>query len=825
MKVYAGAVVAGLVGAVLGVPQAGLAKPGVPAPAPVGVVRSALLANGERLDVLPGKGASKSTFRVVPKADRPAQPYAFSAIGGSLRVRPTGDPAQAATQLAIGAPRKAAAAAAETTYRVNVVIDSTNSDVNTATINVWDRDTWAYVPTTEDQVTGGVHGDLAPGNYYATAIYGGYATNVYLLTTTFTITGAAKTVRFNEAAAKETKLTVDDATARRSSGAAWISLPNGDLAGFANGGAVKTYVTPGTVPGTTLRLHEILTKAGASASVPSPYRYDLTRSWPDTIPANPVAAVTTASLAKSVTTVKAQGVNTDAVLQSVPMFGEWTGVFVLTPLRVPATVTEYVTPGISVWRLVDYGPAWSQSLTMPERTLQAGPNPGQTVGTAPLAPAAGITNSRRDNNTLQISEYSSLTDTGGNTGSDSAATVATSLSANREVLKSTATGGLSVAVPTVEQEYQVDQAISRKSNWSQLSTQIRSQWTFRSGASSSRTLPLMDLALSASGLDARNRAGTSPVEIGVTASTRAAASAASRVTGLEYSTDDGATWTAAPVSGDSARAAVSLTVPATTAFVSLRMSAANDAGGSLRRTITRAFAGPATSGDETAGTTQISNVVVNGGKALVVGTSGTPEFYATFTATDPSGIAAAGLDLYHGSYNTPDGVLLGETSCGAAGATTFACSTFFRVDARYSLDKNALAGAWRAADWARASDGVGSTDRHALGSVAIKRATSIVGDATPEPVVKGKTITITGGLNRADWESHTFQGYAAQPVALQWQKLGTTTWTTVKTVQTDTNGKLKTTVVAGSDGAYRFSFAGDATSALVTSVADYVDVQ
>jgi hypothetical protein len=488
-------------------------------------------------------------------------------------------------------------------------------------------------------------------------------------------------------------------------------------------------------------------------------------------------------------------------------------------------VTEYVTPGISVWRTVNYGSLIALSLTMPERTLSAGAQPGQTIGVAPLEPGVEGSYSRRSNNELQISEYTPLTDAAGNTGSDFTATIATTLSAGREVLGTSATSGLTVTVPSVQQDYQLDQTVSRKSNWAQLSTQMRSQSTFRSGGPTFGVLPLMDLATSVSGLDSRNRAGTSPVEIGVTASTRAAASATNRVTGLEYSTDDGATWTAAPVSGDSARAAVSLTVPATTAFVSLRMSATNDAGGSLRRTITRAFAGPATSGDETAGTTQISNVVVNGGKALVIGTSGTPEFSATFTATDPSGIASAGLDLYHGSYNTPDGVLLGETSCGAAGATTFACSTFFRVDARYSLDKNALAGAWRAADWARASDGVGSTDRHALGSVAIKRATSIVGDATPEPVVKGKTITITGGLNRADWESHTFQGYAAQPVALQWQKLGTTTWTTVKTVQTDTNGKLKTTVVAGSDGAYRFSFAGDATSALVTSVADYVDVQ
>ena len=37
--------------------------------------------------------------------------------------------------------------------------------------------------------------------------------------------------------------------------------------------------------------------------------------------------------------------------------------------------------------------------------------------------------------------------------------------------------------------------------------------------------------------------------------------------------------------------------------------------------------------------------------------------------------------------------------------------------------------------------------------------------------------------------------------------------------------KLKTTVVASADGAFRFNFAGDAASALVASAQDYVDVQ
>ncbi|WP_107069520.1 hypothetical protein [Streptomyces durhamensis] len=33
--------------------------------------------------------------------------------------------------------------------------------------------------------------------------------------------------------------------------------------------------------------------------------------------------------------------------------------------------------------------------------------------------------------------------------------------------------------------------------------------------------------------------------------------------------------------------------------------------------------------------------------------------------------------------------------------------------------------------------------------------------ATPEPVTKGKTLTVTGTLTRADWNTNTYTGFAA----------------------------------------------------------------
>ncbi|MFF7359131.1 hypothetical protein ACFZA1_42090 [Streptomyces filipinensis] len=48
--------------------------------------------------------------------------------------------------------------------------------------------------------------------------------------------------------------------------------------------------------------------------------------------------------------------------------------------------------------------------------------------------------------------------------------------------------------------------------------------------------------------------------------------------------------------------------------------------------------------------------------------------------------------------------------------------------------------------------------------------------ATPEPVTKGKTLTVTGTLTRADWNTNTYTGFAAQKVALQFKKATFHSW-------------------------------------------------
>jgi hypothetical protein len=119
----------------------------------------------------------------------------------------------------------------------------------------------------------------------------------------------------------------------------------------------------------------------------------------------------------------------------------------------------------------------------------------------------------------------------------------------------------------------------------------------------------------------------------------------------------------------------------------------------------------------------------------------------------------------------------------------------------------------------------GSRNVHDEGpSFRLLRAARLTTNAAPEPVVRGRTITVTGALTRANWQTLKYGGYSGRDVALQFKPTGGT-YAAVKTVRSGTGGKLSTTVKAGRDGCYRFVFPGSSTTAGVTSGGDCVDVR
>lgn len=804
----------------------------------VGGPRQAVrLATGERLELMRDDARSGSPFRVVPAGDsvRPGR-FAYGAAGGKLRVQPTGHRAQA-VQLQAGA-RGSAAVRADAYYPVKLTINSPNG-VSSKLLYVWDRKTWTAYAVNDEQFSPNGTANLPNGDYFAVALYSQWGGGSYLLTRTFQIANGGATVRFDESTAKETRIAVDDPTATRYTSAVWISVPGG-LAGFAGGGAGKVYVTPFSVAGASLRLHELLMKQGTSEFVPSPYRYDLYRAFDGTVPATPVANVTRAGLAVTTTSVRGQARPTNGSLLTVPYTaGDWTGVYLPSPVAVPGTVTEYVTPSQSFGRLLYYRPM-AQDVTLPDRSLPTGPSAGETIGVAPFAPRrAPGSDSYRDITRMFIYEYPALTDAAGNLGLDRDAKVSINLSSGGEPYIS-ASGlspyqSVSATVPSVSTAYQLNHTVTRVASWSRLSTEVRSEWRFESaGVRYSDPLPLVDVSFGTAGLDAHNTARLAPVTITATATSRRSGAVAT-VTGLEYSTDDGATWAALPVSGSAERASVELALPSTAAFVSLRATAADDFGGTLRRTVIRAFAGPASQADETVGATKVSNVVVNSGKPVVLTSSGAGEFTATFTATDPAGIAGGDVYLWHGptrgylprgSSGTTDRVLVSgwAAECTETSATTATCQATFRADPRLSLGRNDLAGGWHVAVRAHSKDGRSFTDRRAAGTFSMLRHSKLTATAAPTSVVKGRTFAVKGVLTQANWERTSYSGYPGQAVTLQFKKAGASTYAAVKTVTVDQLGEVTVKVTASTSGSWRYVFAGTSTTAAVTSGSVYVTV-
>ncbi|MGW1874017.1 hypothetical protein [Streptomyces sp. NPDC001975] len=230
------------------------------------------------------------------------------------------------------------------------------------------------------------------------------------------------------------------------------------------------------------------------------------------------------------------------------------------------------------------------------------------------------------------------------------------------------------------------------------------------------------------------------------------------------------------------------------------------------------------------GNIKFSKGVVNGGKDIVLGTTTKKAVTATYTATSSSGVALTVAYLWQGT--DPSNDLTGELDidddpiCTESTTQTgvYSCKAVFNINAAKDLKNNGVAGTWKLA--------LGGWDLYAnasfddnVATTKIKKASQLTADATPEPVKKGKTITVTGKLTRANWNTGAYGGYASQKVELQFRKKGSTTYTNVKAITAGAGGALKTTTKATVDGYYRFSFATNATTGASTATGDYVDVK
>ncbi|MEI5099301.1 calcium-binding protein [Streptomyces sp. PmtG] len=239
--------------------------------------------------------------------------------------------------------------------------------------------------------------------------------------------------------------------------------------------------------------------------------------------------------------------------------------------------------------------------------------------------------------------------------------------------------------------------------------------------------------------------------------------------------------------------------------------------------------------DRQRGDTKITKVVINGGKDIVVGAATKKKFTIAVTATDAKGIEGAGALLWHGAKfdeRNLTGMLAptADEKCKKLSATSATCTVTITVNPKAGWDKNGLANHMAGGGWKLMAGAGGRDGDHVIRmaykkGVHLKRAAKLTVNATPEPVKKGKTITVAGALTRANWDTHKYAGYTQQSVKLQFKKKGASSYTTVRTVKTDARGNLKTTMKASADGTFRYVFAGTSTTPAVTSAGDAIDVR
>ncbi|MFF0186849.1 hypothetical protein [Streptomyces sp. NPDC005244] len=240
-----------------------------------------------------------------------------------------------------------------------------------------------------------------------------------------------------------------------------------------------------------------------------------------------------------------------------------------------------------------------------------------------------------------------------------------------------------------------------------------------------------------------------------------------------------------------------------------------------------------------------SSVKVNGGKPIVAGTTNSVSVPVTYNVKHAASVDITAddflmdVEIYRGSFEAFDNELIGNDwpSCTATSSTAATCNGTIDIDPHDEL-RNVDATTWKAYGYAIALNGVdlddpnadlskvGYAEQDALTTTKLQRYSRLTVNAAPEPVKKGKTVTVTGLLSRANWDTHAYAGYTVQPVGLQFRTKSSSTYTsTLKTVKSDSKGNLKTTTTATVDGYFRYNFAGTSTTPAVKATGDYVDVQ
>ncbi|MFB6698751.1 hypothetical protein HLK56_09500 [Streptomyces sp. G9] len=243
--------------------------------------------------------------------------------------------------------------------------------------------------------------------------------------------------------------------------------------------------------------------------------------------------------------------------------------------------------------------------------------------------------------------------------------------------------------------------------------------------------------------------------------------------------------------------------------------------GSAAAVFTAVAAAPAGAAE---GGASFSRIQVNGGKPIVIGTTNEVTVPVSFRMTTTKQWKVPGMLFLH--RNKGEEQLWHAIETDECPNRLGICDITERMyfDPSEWDMYNSEAGAWRVGVQVRFKDGSGDTDDKGM-AVYVQRNSRLTVNASPEPVAKGKTITVTGKVTRANWETRKYASYGGRHVSLQFKPSGSASYTTVKKVYANSSGNLKTTVKASKTGTWRWVYHGNTTTGASTSSGDTVVVK
>ncbi|MGW2049699.1 S8 family serine peptidase [Streptomyces sp. NPDC001858] len=370
------------------------------------------------------------------------------------------------------------------------------------------------------------------------------------------------------------------------------------------------------------RIHRGATKVTFQGTARSPYLYDVTQVSSQRVPEQ---VVHTVSKSNSAVVQSTYAANNGSGWASEQRFG-WRPAQQTAWLQYSRHVptgfkrTEYVSAGDTTWQhLVHHTVMYTQDLELGDgmrdnpRTYRAGAETAETWQGAvvrPSIPRGTTTPTVRDGNVLKLripeftdsqsGHWSRPTASGGVGGASDTAPSGDSATAvlyrNGKKLADLGSAWADAQVPVGTADYRLDLTTDRNSPDWQYATSTATSWSFRSGKTDGAT-PLALLQLDyAVPVDAHNTVtAAGSYDLGVTVRSQDGLAAPRGVTArVETSFDDGRTWQTAEVRerGQNAFRAVVRGLPKDRkeAYVTLRVTARDAAGNTVRQTVRRAFA-------------------------------------------------------------------------------------------------------------------------------------------------------------------------------------------------------------------------------------------